>query len=368
MNSATDVFIVGGGPAGLAAAIAAQSRGFRVTVADGARPPIDKPCGEGLLPDTLAALSDLGVTIQPEEGHALRGIRFIDKSSLVQADFPRGLGAGVRRTVLHEKMVQRARSCGVDFLWNTSVTSICDEGVVVGGRVMPARWIIGADGGASRVRGWMGLEPHHASYRFAFRRHYRVKPWSGHAEVYWGTGLQAYVTPLTENDVCVAIISRDPHLRLENAFQEFPQLAKNLLGVPAISTERGAITAMRRLDHLYRGNVVLIGDASGGVDAITGEGLGLAFRQASALAAALATGDLARYEREHRQMSRRPTLMARLMLLLDQQHTRRQRVLRVLAADPGLFARLVSVHVGVTSPAHLATPGALFGLGIMLTA
>src|SRR5580698_1970330 len=52
----TDVFIVGAGPAGLAAAIAARQKGFEVVVADGSEPPIEKPCGEGMMPGTLAGL------------------------------------------------------------------------------------------------------------------------------------------------------------------------------------------------------------------------------------------------------------------------------------------------------------------------
>ena len=51
MVKSTDIFVIGGGPAGLATAIAARQRGFDVVVADGAQPPIDKPCGEGLMPD-----------------------------------------------------------------------------------------------------------------------------------------------------------------------------------------------------------------------------------------------------------------------------------------------------------------------------
>ena len=51
----TDVFVIGGGPAGLAAAIAARRRGLDVTVADCSVPPIDKACGEGIMPDGLAA-------------------------------------------------------------------------------------------------------------------------------------------------------------------------------------------------------------------------------------------------------------------------------------------------------------------------
>src|SRR5713226_8386677 len=78
MEHRTDVLIIGGGPAGLAAAIAAVQKGFKVTVADGAKPPIDKVCGEGLMPNTLAALRELGVEISPRDGQVFRGIRFVD--------------------------------------------------------------------------------------------------------------------------------------------------------------------------------------------------------------------------------------------------------------------------------------------------
>ena len=67
MLDSTDVFVIGGGPAGLAAAIAARQRGFRVIVADGMRPPIDKACGEGLMPDGLAALERLGIRVPLSE-------------------------------------------------------------------------------------------------------------------------------------------------------------------------------------------------------------------------------------------------------------------------------------------------------------
>ena len=63
MFNSTDVFIVGGGPAGLAAAIAARQRGLRVVVADGGHAPIDKACGEGLMPDALAELERLGIQL-----------------------------------------------------------------------------------------------------------------------------------------------------------------------------------------------------------------------------------------------------------------------------------------------------------------
>ena len=81
MSNQVDVLVIGGGPAGLAAAIAARQKGFRVTVADGAAPPIDKACGEGMMPESLAALKTLGVSIAPHEGFRFRGIRFIHRYS-----------------------------------------------------------------------------------------------------------------------------------------------------------------------------------------------------------------------------------------------------------------------------------------------
>src|SRR6267142_2454477 len=68
----TEILVIGGGPAGLAAAIAARKKGFEVMVADGARPPSDKACGEGLMPNTLAAIRELGIEIHPWEGKIFR--------------------------------------------------------------------------------------------------------------------------------------------------------------------------------------------------------------------------------------------------------------------------------------------------------
>src|SRR5260370_5197798 len=116
------VLVIGGGPAGLAAAIAARMKGFDVTVADGVKPPIDKACGEGLLPGTIAALRELGVAISPDDGQAFRGVCFVDAANSAEASFSGASGFGVRRTVLHQKMVERAQQCGITLLWNTPVT------------------------------------------------------------------------------------------------------------------------------------------------------------------------------------------------------------------------------------------------------
>lgn len=362
MGPRTEVVVAGGGPVGLAAAIAIRGKGFGVTVADGVNPPIDKACGEGLMPNTIAALRTLGVVVRDADGYAFRGIRFVEGRSNVDASFPGGQGIGVRRTVLHQKLAERAKACGISLLWNTPVTGICAEGVAVKGGVVRAKWIIGADGSASRVRKWAGLDAHREhKRRFAIRRHYRVKPWTDCVEIYWGPNAQAYVTAVGKEEVCVVIILRKPDVHLEMAMRQFPELALRLDGAEPASADRGAVTAMHNLNRVYRGRVALIGDASGGVDAITGEGLGLGFQQAGALAEALQADDLEAYNTAHRRLARRPRLMARLLLLLDGQPALRRRVLRALSGEPKIFERLLAMHAGETSPGRLAATGARLG-------
>jgi menaquinone-9 beta-reductase len=343
----TDVFVAGGGPAGLAAAIAARLKGFHVVVADAAQPPIDKACGEGLMPDSLGALRRLGVALDPEHSFVFRGIRFLGAGGTVQGDFPHEQGIAVRRVRLHQVLIDRAQELGVTLLWRTRVTGVSDGLVSLDGADVRCRWVIGADGERSRVRRWARLDAVRSeSFRYGFRRHYGAHPWTNFTEIYWGPGCQMYVTGVGGDEVCVALITRDPHVRMDAAMPHFPELARRLEGAPVMGEERGAVTVTRRLRRIYRGGTVLIGDASGSVDAITGEGMSLSFRQALALADALVADDLDRYQTAHRRMARRPAFMAELMLLLDRFPSVRPRVLKLFAAEPVIFERLLAVHVG----------------------
>lgn len=346
----------------MAAAIAARRRGLDVTVADHSVPPIDKACGEGIMPDGLAAALDLGIRIDDSEGHPFRGIRFCGTGLSVEAAFPGGAGLGIRRTVLHRVLIEHAAALGVHFAWGTQVTAIDGAAVSVGGRTVRARWIIGADGGQSRVRRWANLEASaRHSLRFGFRRHYRIAPWSEYMEIHWGACGQLYITPVGPEELCVVLISRDPQCRLEDALPLFPDLAGQLAKAPWAGSERGGASVTRRLRSVYRGNVALIGDASGSVDAVTGEGLCLLFQQASALARAVLAGDLALYQKEHRRIAWRPAFMADFMLLLDGRDRFRARVLRAFAAQPELFRRMLAAHVGRSTPTAFAANSAALG-------
>jgi flavin-dependent dehydrogenase len=180
-------------------------------------------------------------------------------------------------------------------------------------------------------------------------------------ELHWGTNCQLYVTPVGSEEVCVALMSRDPRLRLDEALREFPEVAARLRDAEHGSVERGAVSVTRRLARVCGGRVALIGDASGGVDAITGEGLCLAFIQAHLLADCLVAGNLTPYQAGHRALARRPAVMARLMLLLEHRERLRRRVMRAFMAEPKLFARILATHVGAVSPVDFAANGLALG-------
>lgn len=175
----TDVFVVGGGPAGLAAAIAARQHGLRVMVADRAQPPIDKACGEGLMPDSLEVLGRLGVSLECETGQgcetgSFHGIRFVGPEGSAAATFPQGHGLGIRRVLLHEVFVRHAEHCGVEMLWGARVSAIRDQAVLVNGRKISCRWLVGADGQNSQVRDWAGLSAGSGStQRIGLRQHFQ---------------------------------------------------------------------------------------------------------------------------------------------------------------------------------------------------
>ena len=364
-----DVFITGGGPAGLAAAIAAAQHGLSVHVADGMAPPIDKACGEGLMPDTLEALTHLGISPQAlaqTESHPFRGIRFLATNragirTTTQANFPIGEGRGMRRTLLHQLLIDRATALGVHFSWQTVVQAMeagqgsAHSTIRTNHHTIHPRFILGADGHQSRIRAWAHLDRASiTARRIGLRQHFALAPWSPYVEVYWSDHGQAYVTPIGPNEICVAFIAHRKHASIAEALAHFPELHHRLASALPTNTPRGSITLSRKLHRVTRHNVALIGDASGSVDAVTGEGLGLCFRQALALGDTLreaiqapaSDNPLVSYQQAHLALQKLPHFMARTMLLLDSSPHLRNRTLTVLQRHPHFFEHMLRVHVG----------------------
>ncbi|NYF90963.1 FAD-dependent monooxygenase [Tunturiibacter empetritectus] len=368
-RSAAEVLIVGAGPAGLAAAIASATSDLQVEVLDARQPPIDKACGEGLMPDALDSLEALGFHLNRglcnTENYLLSGIRFLNEHpsnnhpnhehpnrtpTTAEATFPANPGRGIRRTVLHQLLLDRALSLGVRFHWDNSVQSI--EPASIGHLVhtnrqtLRTRYLIGADGHHSRIAAWAGLTAAtvHSS-RIGLRQHYAIAPWTNFVEVYWSNHGQAYVTPTSSTEVCVAFISNkkipSPHLALAH----YPTLQRHLAAATPSSAPRGSITQGRSLRRVTANNISLLGDASGSVDAVTGEGLALCFRQALALARALNADDLDSYQHAHSRIQLAPSLMSRCLLQMDRSPRLRARVLNTFERYPILFQRLLEVHI-----------------------
>ncbi len=330
----------------MTAAIALRLTGASVSVFDANIPPIDKACGEGLLPDTLEAFRELGVQIPAQAGYRFHGVKFLHARSQAQAAFPHGHAIGIRRTILHELLLDRARALGVDLQWGIKAVYLPTGVLAAQNKSYKPKLIVGADGQKSNVRASAGLDTvSRENRRYGFRRHYALAPWSDCVEVYWSKRCQIYVTPVSPNQIGVALLTGDPRQRLNQALPLFPALAARLQNAPGVSLERGGVTGLRKLKSVYRNGVALVGDASGSIDAITGEGIGLAVRQSLALAKAFESGRLESYARAHRAIRRRPAMMAQLMLLLSR-HESLQRPAISCLAMPGLFDRLLAMHVG----------------------
>jgi flavin-dependent dehydrogenase len=344
--------IVGGGPAGLATAIALRMQGADVLVADALKPPIDKACGEGLMPDAGRDLAGLGIHCEPTDGAPFRGIRFVDcghgEPIAASADFAGTEGIGVRRTVLHARMVERAVEIGVRLRWNTHVA--LERAVSLDQKICHYGFLVGADGQSSRVRKWAGLEPCRLiSRRFGFRRHYRIAPLSNFVEVYWCDLGQIYITPVGPDEICVAVVTRFSSIRMQHVIHAVSPLRERLSPEASLTVERGALTTSRRLLCVARDNIALVGDASGSVDAVTGEGLAISFRQANLLSRSLQKGSFELYSAGHEKTLKVPRRMAFVLLMMDRHRSMRRIAMRTLAGAPDIFRGLLRVHVGEES-------------------
>lgn len=374
----SDVVVVGGGPAGIAAAIAAALQGFSVTVLDSRKPPIDKPCGEGLLPEAVAALRALGVELNSSVAFPFGGIRFCDENSSATARVTRGQAFGVRRTTLHGLLVERAQRLAVTFAWETRICRVgadsvqtsagLIEGKSIAYKSIAYKYLIGADGQNSTVRSRAGMgATRYRRARFGFRRHYRVAPWTDVVEVHWGRRCQMFVTPTAPDEVCVALISNDSHLRIADALEQFPRVAEKLRGAACVARESGAITALGRARRVVRGSAALVGDASCAIDGVAGQGLSLAFQEALALGEALGRGDLSLYERAHREITKTAVRMTQLLLLMDRSVWIRRKTLKLFAAQPALYSKMMAVHTGAT-PADSLRLADILGLSLRVLA
>jgi len=357
-----DLIVAGGGPAGLAVATAAAAQGLDVLVLEKGTLPADKACGEGLLPAGVRALEALGALalVPPADQAPVRAIRWIDGEVVAEARFPGEGGLGIRRTALSAALLARARGAGAEVRERTPVVTHRrrPDLVEVGtpSAIERARLLVAADGLASPIRVREGLDrAQGGEERYGLRRHFTLAPWTDAVEVYFGEGVEAYVTPAGTSRVGVAMLceesARAPYPEL---LARFPALAARLRGIPFDSAPAGAGPLARECAERTRDRLVLVGDAAGYVDAITGEGLSLAFQAAldlgrllpEALAHGASASALAAWSRLQRRRWLRYAASSRFVLGLARRPQARIRVLQAAARHPRALSRLVSWAVG----------------------
>lgn len=345
-----DLIIAGGGPAGLSAAIMAAQRGLSAVVVEPRPGVIDKACGEGLMPGAVTELAALGV--EPAVSHPFVGIRYISRGRLAEGRFPQGPGRGVRRTTLHEALTARADALGIQRV-KGRVSDIRQDDEKVEAAGFTARWLLAADGLYSPIRSMLGLErPAKRRPRLGLRRHYAIAPWSPFVEVYWSEDAEAYVTPVGPQLVGVAVLFRGDPLpegrgsrdRYEQLLSRFPELVARL-SQPCTAV-RGSGPFERQLSSRTAGRVLLIGDAAGYLDPITGEGIRLGLASAAVALDCIEGSRPEQYNRQWWLHTRRYWWLTLGLLWMRDRPPLRRAMVPFLRTVPGAFSRIVGVLAG----------------------
>ncbi|MCU1403894.1 MAG: FAD-binding protein, partial [Glaciihabitans sp.] len=332
----------------------------------------DKACGEGLMPGALPLLRRIGVD---PPGHPLRGVTYSDgtgDSPRVTHRFTTGEGRGVRRTTLHRALADRAKELGVATISgravavriNTSLDGTTTAAVQVEsvsrdpstpgelhGEWITAHYLLACDGLHSTIARLAGLRataaparsathrPHHTPRRFGVRQHYAVAPWSDNIEVYYGPSAEFYITPVSDGEVGVAMLAAQG-TDFDKALQALPELARRLEGAAPASSRRGAGPFGQTTLARQRGPVLLVGDASGYVDAITGEGLRLGIAQAAIAVRCIATNQPERYNRAWAKETRQFRLLTSGLVIFATSPARRL-IVPLAVRLPRLFGLVV---------------------------
>jgi len=372
-----DVLVVGGGPAGSAAAVALARAGREVVVVDKATFPRDKICGDGLTSGALQRLEEIGVApAKVASWRAVDTMKVVTPTGVVRTlPFPTGQGtyaAVARRVDLDAEVLDAARRAGATVHEGHALCKVADPGSaasswvgsVTGLGTVRARHVIGADGMWSPLRKAMGLgAPGYRGDCHAFRQYLTgVAPAALDALWVWFEPdvLPGYAWsfPMADGSVNVGYgIHRGGRVGVS----DMGALWRSLLRRPALRRALGdgweaegpprawPIPARLGSLPLGGGRALFVGDAAGACDPMTGEGIGQALECGLAAAAAIVggrssdpAGVVRAYERELRRGLVRDNRMAARLLPLLRRRRGAEAAVRIASATPWVrrsFAR-----------------------------
>ncbi len=333
--------IVGAGIAGSSLAIALARQGREVVLLDRSRFPREKACGEGLMPAGVAALDRLGVPIRGEKFY---GIRYHHRDRVARGEFPRGaFGLGVRRWHLDATLLEHARAeRNVCVVTEARVDAprfendrVC--GVRVGDLEYRASLVVAAEGANSVMRHKLGWDASRKARRHAVRQHFRVprarEPW---VDVYLSPMQETYVSPLPGNEVLVA------------AMGEGAMIPEEWSRFEALDAPLGAAPLTVRATQRVSPGCVLLGDAAGNCDPITGGGMSQALLSAELLAECLRDSrSLEAFDRAREAMLRKYRALTAGVLTLSRTPALMSPALSFLQRTPRVFSALLGVAGGV---------------------
>ncbi len=264
---------------------------------------------------------------------------------------------GIRRTVLVEALARRAEELGAVLRHRCSVNgykATSSEAVVytTEGELF-GRLVVAADGLHSSLRKASGLDPVPCAHRrFALRQHYQIRPWTDFVEVYVDDKGEAVVTPVSDESVGINFVWEDGVIEqpeISVLMRCFPALRARLGIAPAISTIKGAGPMEHAVTRRNANRMVLVGDAGGFLDSISGEGLSIAFNSALMLGKHLpeilkrgATQEsMQPYEREVRRFYRGYWFITSGLLMVARHPRARRTIINLLMRHPRAFSALM---------------------------
>ena len=161
-------------------------------------------------------------------------------------------------------------------------------------------------------------------------------------EVTWADDAEAYVTPVGANEVGVAVLGRRGE-SYDDWLTRFPELRARLDGAPVTSRVRGAGPLRQTSTSRVAGRALLVGDAAGYVDALTGEGMAVGFASAQALVDCVMRDEPQAYERQWHRVTRRPRLLTEGLLAATTSRRLRQGLVPAAQRVPFAFDTAVNL-------------------------
>jgi len=313
------VIIVGAGPSGCAAAISLGRNGHRVLVVEKDRFPRGKVCGDGISPPALAALERLGILqeVMRNNPWKIEGVElFSPAGQMVTASFshlkgPYPFGLVMPRKAFDALVFQEVRkNSNIEILENWEVKDFIDQDGVVKGiksqsegqkREFSAKFLVGADGAYSVVaRKAVSRNQNFQQGAFGIRAYFRGVKDLGHCiEIHCDASIlpgYGWVFPTGEDSANVGVGIASRHLKeknIRNLFQTFVEgslfLKERFREARMVenSLQGGPIPLGSFFRRRSRENVLLVGDAGGFTDVLTGEGVYFALRSGECAAAAI---------------------------------------------------------------------------------